>query len=65
MIWILIFPLPIKRGSPRKNNGSTKRLLRIHSALMTYGQLPESEREKDRENIRVLLQLDAEHARWR
>lgn len=30
---------------------------RIHALLCPYGQLPEGEKEKDRENIRVLLSL--------
>jgi hypothetical protein len=43
-------------------NGKAKDgVRRIHSALRPYGQLPDSEREKDRENIRVLLQLDRDY----
>ena len=33
---------------------------RIHKCLIPYDKLPEAEKEKDRENIRILFTLDAE-----
>lgn len=42
-------------------NGKNKDMVkRIHQSLRPYAELSESEREKDRENIRILLQLDQE-----
>ncbi len=32
---------------------------RIHKLLIPYGDLPEGEKEKDRENVRYLMELDA------
>jgi len=32
---------------------------RIHKLLIPYADLPESEKEKDRENVRYLMELDA------
>lgn len=48
-----------KYGVPE--NGKNKDLeLRIHKLLIPYGQLEEAEKEKDRENVRILLELDKE-----
>ena len=33
---------------------------RIHRCMVDYGQISEQDREKDRENIRILLALDQE-----
>ena len=48
-----------KYGVPE--NGKNKDMeRRIHKLLIPYGQLEEAEKEKDRENIRILLELDKE-----
>ena len=42
----------------RPENGKAKDLTqRIHILLYPYNELPEAEKEKDRENIRVLLSI--------
>lgn len=46
-------------GTP--DNGKNKDAAkRIHRSLLPYAELPDSEKEKDRENIRILLSLDRE-----
>lgn len=46
-------------GTP--DNGKNKDAAkRIHRALLPYAELSDSEKEKDRENIRILLALDRE-----
>ncbi len=43
----------------RPENGKAKDpARRVHTLLCPYGDLPEAEKEKDRENIRILLSLD-------
>lgn len=45
-----------RHGQPE--NGKTKDLARrLHTLLIPYNELPEEEKEKDRENIRVLLSI--------
>lgn len=46
-------------GTP--DNGKNKDAAkRVHRALLPYAELSNSEKEKDRENIRILLALDRE-----
>ena len=45
----------------RPENGKNKDMhCRIHTMLIPYEKMDEQEKEKDRENVRILFQLDAE-----
>ena len=48
-----------KQGVP-ENGGNKDLKKRIHRLLVSYAELDEAEKEKDRENIRILLALDQE-----
>lgn len=50
-----------KYGIP-ENGKSKDAQKRIHRCLVPYAELSEEERNKDRENIRILLELDGEKA---
>ena len=45
-----------KYGKPEK--GTKDKAKRIHADLVPYSSLSESEKDKDRENIRILFSLD-------
>ena len=49
-------------GQPE--NGKNKDMQkRIHKCLVPYAELDETDREKDRENIRILMKLDRDNAK--